>query len=379
VNAKLTFALLLWPIVLIDPARAQIDAELQPFLQQTLQQTLAEKHLPAVAALIQIDGKVAAEAAVGVRAMGRSEAVTLRDRWHIGSDSKAFTSTLIARLVEQHLMSFEDTLAKSFPTFAKKMHPKYRNVTVMQLLSHTGGLPQLTDDKELPAFMAVIGPIQDVREQRAAIARKYLTMPPPGKAGEFSYSNLGFIIAGAIAEARTGKSWEMLVREQVFEPLDIENAGFGAPGLSSKIDQPRGHSEIKGTLVPLDPGSVDADNPAALGPAGTINISLRDWALFAQDQLDGELGHGKLLEAASYKRLHTVVSHDYALGWGVVRDAAGELQLLTHTGSNGYWLADIRIMPPHDMIFLIATNAGNEAANQALKDIRKSLKDRLNL
>ena len=73
------------------------------------------------------------------------------------------------------------------------------------------------------------------------------------------------------------------------------------------------------------------------------------------------------------------LSHDYALGWGVLRDSNGTLQLLTHTGSNGSWLADIRIMPQHNMIFLIATNAGNEAASQAIKDIRKSLKERPSL
>jgi D-alanyl-D-alanine carboxypeptidase len=189
---------------------------------------------------------------------------------------------------------------------------------------------------------------------------------------------LGFIIAGAIAEAKTGKSWETLIREQVFEPLDITNAGFGAPGLSSKIDQPRGHADTAGKLAPLDPESAEADNPPALGPAGTINISLRDWARFAQDQLDGENGHGKLLKAASYRKLHTEVTHHYGLGWGVLRDPDGTLQLLTHTGSNGNWLADVRIFPKHSMIFLIAMNAANEAANQALQDIRKSLKDQLN-
>jgi CubicO group peptidase (beta-lactamase class C family) len=370
---------MLWPILLAGAARAQADPELQSFLLQTLQETRDGKHLPAIAALIQIDGKVAAEAAVGVRAEGHAEAVTVRDRWHIGSDGKAFTSALIARLVEQGVMSFDDTLAKAFPSFAEKMDPKYRSVTVTQLLSHTAGLPQLTDDKELPPFMAVIEPIRDVKAQRAAIARKYLTMPPAGKAGDFSYSNLGFIIAGAIAEARTGKAWETLIREQVFGPLDIGNAGFGAPGLSSRIDQPRGHTESKGTLVALDPGSADADNPAALGPAGTISISLQDWVRFAQDQLDGESGQGKLLKPASYQKLHTVVSHNYALGWGVLRDSHGTLQLLTHTGSNGYWLADVRILPQRKMIILIATNVGNEAGSQAIKDIRKSLKDRLKL
>jgi CubicO group peptidase (beta-lactamase class C family) len=248
---------------------------------------------------------------------------------------------------------------------------------VIQLLSHTAGLAPLTDDRDLPEFMALINSNGGVKAQRAAIARHYLALPPASKAGEFVYSNLGYIIAGAIAEARTGKTWEELIRAQVFEPLGIVNAGFGAPGKSSTIDQPRGHEEKAGKLVPIDPASADADNPAALGPAGTINITLHDWMRFAQDHLDGEHGRGKLLKPATYRKLHTPVTTLYALGWGVLRDPDGTVQLLTHTGSNGHWIADVRIMPRHNMIFLVTSNAGNDAANQALKDIGKPLKERL--
>ena len=172
---------------------------------------------------------------MGVRALGHSEAVTTNDRWHIGSDTKAFTATMIARLVEKGVMHFDDTLAASFPAFAEAMDPAYRNVTVLQLLSHTAGLPPLTDDKDLPPFLAVIKSANGVKAQREAIARKYLAMPPASKAGEFVYSNLGFIIAGAIAEAKTGKTWEDLIREQIFTPLGIKNAGFGTPGHAGQV------------------------------------------------------------------------------------------------------------------------------------------------
>ena len=312
-----------------------------------------------------------------MRALGHPETVTTNDRWHIGSDTKAFTATLIARLVEQGVMHFDDTLAASFPAFAEAMNPAYRNVTVTQLLSHTAGLPPLMDDKELPPFMAAIKSANGVKAQREAIARKYLTMPPASKAGDFAYSNIGFIIVGAIAEARTGKTWEDLIREQVFAPLGIKSAGFGPPGTSGKLDQPWGHKEEAGKLVALDPASADADNPPALGPAGTINIALKDWLLFAQDQLDGEHGHGKLLKPETYRKLHTPVTGNYALGWGVMLGPDGLPLLLTHTGSNGFWVADIRVMPKHNMIFLVVTNAGNDAANQAVKDVGKPLKDRL--
>ena len=94
-KALLTIALFAGPLA------AQADAPLQTFLDQTLTAARDKAHLPAVAALIQIDGKIAAEAALGVRALGRSEGVTTADRWHIGSDTKALTSTMIARLVEK--------------------------------------------------------------------------------------------------------------------------------------------------------------------------------------------------------------------------------------------------------------------------------------
>lgn len=368
---------LTWLALFFAAPVAHADPTVQTLLEKSLAAARAKRQLPGVAALVQKGGKVAAEAALGVRAVGHPEAVTTLDRWAIGSDTKAFTATLIARLVEQGVMRFDDTLAASFPNLAKEMNPAYRQLTVTQLLSHTAGLPSLTDDKELPAFKAVIASASGVKAQRAALARKYLTMPPASKVGEFSYSNVGFIIAGAIAEARTGKTWEALMQEQVFAPLGITTAGFGLPGASGKFDQPHGHQEQAGKLTPLDPADPDADNPLALGPAGTIHIALKDWLRFAQDQLDGAHGRGKLLKPQSYRKLHTPVTGNYALGWGVKLGPDGVPLLLTHSGSNGFWLADIRIMPKHDLIFLVVMNVGTEAANQAVKDIVTPLNDHL--
>lgn len=363
-----------WTIVLLflASATAHADEALQTFLDQTLAKTLEQHRLPGVAAIVQIAGKVEAESALGLRANGRPEPVTKSDRWHIGSNTKAFTATLIGRLVEQGKLKFEDTLADLFPDIP--MDANYRKVTLVQLLSHTAGLPPLTDDKELPPFYAAIKGITDLAAQRAAVTKTYLAMPPASKIGEFSYSNLGFIIAGAAAERRTGKAWEDLVREQIFAPLGIVNAGFGAPGTAGRNDQPQGHDEVMGALRPLDPGSKGADNPPAIGPAGTINIALRDWLLFAQDQLDGEQGRGKLLKAETYRKLHTPVSGIYALGWGAKLGPDGMPIIIAHSGSNGYWLADIKIMPKRNMIFLIVTNAGSDTA---IQEINTALRERL--
>lgn len=365
-------SLVLCALVLAAPA-AHADAELQAFVEQTLAKARDQHKLPGIAALVQVGDRIEAEVALGQRANGRPEPVTKDDRWHIGSDTKAFTATLIARLVEQGKLRFEDTMADAFPQLAPAMNPAYRAVTITQLLSHTAGLPPLTDDKELGPFYAATKSIADLPAQRAAVARTYLTMPPASKIGEFAYSNLGFIVAGAIAEARMGKAWEDLIREQIFAPLGIVNAGFGPPGTPGRVEQPQGHNEGR----PLDPGNNDADNPLAIGPAGTVNIALRDWLLFAQDQLDGAHGRGKLLKPETYRKLHTPVAGIYALGWGAKLGENGAPLILAHSGSNGYWMADIKIMPKKEMIFLIVTNAGDDGATKAIQDINAALRERL--
>jgi len=374
---KALFAALLLATIL--PAGA--DEGLQAFLRQTLASARAKHPVPAIAALIMKDGRVVAEAAVGVRALGRPEPVSMDDRWHLGSDTKAFTSTMIARLVEQGIMGFDDTLAASFPGFAAEMDPEYRKVTVRQLLSHTAGLPPLTDPRELPVLFDAIRGNAEIKTQRAAAARKYLSMPPASKPGEFAYSNVGYIIAAAIAEAKTGKSWEELVTEQVFAPLGIRHAGFGAPGKGGVADEPRGHRDMAGVLQPMDPFDPESDNPQAMGPAGRINITLRDWARFAEDQLEGALGRGKLLRPGSYRELQKPVqtphTGNYALGWAVLDDAEGRPLILGHTGSNGYWYSDVRMWPKDRLVQLIAINAGNADAKAALAWVQMSLRLRL--
>lgn len=356
---------------------AHADAELQQFLEQTLTEARNEVNLPAVAALIAIDGQTAAQAAVGVRALRMKKEVTVHDRWHLGADTKAMTATMIARLVDADVLSFEGTLEEYFPGIAPRMHEDLRAVTLAELLTHTSGLATLSNERDLTEFTLALATQETLRAQRAAVAVRYLTRPPASRRGEFAYSNLGYVIAGAIAESRTGRTWEELIESEVWKPLGIRNAGFGAPRASRKYGQPMGHLMFKDKLVAILPSRSISDNPPALGPAGTVHMTLQDWLLFAQDQLDGANGKGKLLKPETYKRLQTPVTRNYAMGWGAIIDQDGNLSALAHTGSNGNWIADARIMPKKNMIFLVVMNVAGPPAEGALRSISQSLRDRL--
>jgi CubicO group peptidase (beta-lactamase class C family) len=156
--------------------------------------------------------------------------------------------------------------------------------------------------------------------------------------------------------------------------LGIRNAG-GAPGKSGKFDQ-RWDMKCATARWSRSIPAMPSDNPPALALLAH-RISLKDWLLFAQDQLDGERGHGKLLKPETYKKLHTPITKNYAMGLGVMLDDKGEVSILTHTGSNGYWVADLRIMPKHDIIVLAVTNAGGDEAEAAMKDLGKTFRARL--
>src|SRR3569832_115474 len=102
-------------MMLCASAWANADAELQGFVEKTLDEVRTRTGLPAAAALVQIDGKIAAQVAIGQRAMGHEPVVTPKDLWHLGSDTKAMTATLIARLVEQGYLGYDDSMARLFP------------------------------------------------------------------------------------------------------------------------------------------------------------------------------------------------------------------------------------------------------------------------
>lgn len=364
--------------LLIAPvAHAQVpdDAELQAIVDAVY----AEQDVPALGAAIVTAEGAQAIAVTGERARGSGVAVTESDLWHIGSDTKAMTATLLARLAEEGMLSFDEILADLLPDLAGDMHPQFREATLAQLLSHTAG----TEPNPGPLrFMALRHGDTPSPERRMNLARYTLSEAPAFPPGTgFQYSNSGYVIAGAIAEQATGLSWEHLIDQYVFTPLGMESTGFGPPASGDDYVQPRGHHPglMGGRAVASDGPA--GDNPAAFGPAGTVHLSLADWAAFAAEHLRGEAGEGALLSAESYARLHAPASPDgdYALGWGVAEVATpdGPTRALRHTGSNTMWFAIVELWPDRDVGFLVVTNDGTPHGNQAARALSDRLRTEL--
>jgi CubicO group peptidase (beta-lactamase class C family) len=339
------------------PAEEKAPADLAAVLEP-----IRAKHgFPALGGAIVTGERLTAVGATGVRRAGSDEKATREDLWHLGSCTKAMTATLIARLVEKGKLDWDLTLAKAFPESAESMHEDYRSVTLSLLLANRGGVPGNLHETGL--WARLWRRAGTVRKQRIELVRGVLAAPPAAEPGtKFIYSNAGFAIAGAIAEARMDEPWEKLLRREVFEPLGMEHAGFGPPGEPGARGQPWGHKVVGEVGIPVPPGPL-ADNPPAIGPAGTVHASLADWARFVSVHLRGARGEETgYLEPETFRRLHTALEgQDYACGWAVGERKWAGGRVLTHAGSNTLWYCVTWLAPKRNFAVLVTTNRGGGA------------------
>jgi len=338
-------------------------------LDAMLTSLLDEHPLPGVAVLVVEGDRIVAEGCAGVRKLGGDVAVTIDDRWHLGSCTKAMTATVIARLVEQDRLDWNLTIAGALEEFIDAIHPKFRDVTLEQLISNRGGLPTGAPD----LWPRIFGErSDDPMRDRRAMAKLILSRDHGPDVGEYQYSNFGFAIAGHMAETITGTPWEQLMREELFRPLGMEAAGFGLPWEGPDVTEPSGH---RADGAPVKPRP-RADNPPAIAPAGTVHASIRDWAKFISAHLVGpDGGETPLgLPAAAFRNLHrSRGAEGYAAGWTVTRRpwARGERQgdvgrVLTHAGSNTTYFSVVWLAPERDFAILACTNQGGDAAAKHL-------------
>jgi CubicO group peptidase (beta-lactamase class C family) len=326
-------------------------------ITQLLQPIRQKFNVPAMAAAVVTSDGIKFAGAVGVRKRGTEVPVGLDDLWHLGSDGKAMTSTLIARLVERGQLRWDSTLGEIFPNLSPRMNPEFQKVTLLQLLSHRAGLPA---NLNLADYQG-----DDVTSLRLRAVRLELAKEPqyaPG--GKYAYSNLGYIIAGAVVEKITGERWEDAISNEVFKPLQMNSAGFGGTGTPGQIDQPWPHTEDG--LPTAENGPV-MDNPPVMGPAGRIHCTLQDWGKFVQDQLRGARGEsGTLLKPESYQKLQSPpFGGDYALGWMVVQRGWAGGKALNHSGDNTMNFANVWVAPQKDFAILVCVNQSGNTAFQA--------------
>ena len=361
-------------------------------LAELLESIRVEERLPALAAAVIIDGDIYAAAAVGTRKIGSENWVTVNDSFLIASCSKAFTATLAAVLIEKGVLTWNTTLREAYPNL--DMRKEYEKITLIQLLSHRAGLPEWIDhltsktindqfgkkwwvDRKLPMEMRS-------RYLKETVKQELADEPD----NSVYYSNSGYIMAGAMLEKIAGKSYEQLMIEEIFNPLELHTAGFGPPLKLSSAYQPSGHK-----VVGWSPTPISRDFPVYMAPTAAIHVSIEDWAKFVLFHLKPEINGKMILKDDVLKKLHTppnnaswredaeengygVPSLNYALGWYTL-DIGGKKGLLWHPGGNTGFIAQVIMDPNHNNAIMVVTNVREKHKHlfQAMSRIKEYYSD----
>ena len=358
-------------------------------LDPTLRPYLARFHLPAVAAAVVQGGRIVASGAVGTRRAGMDIPATIEDRFHIGSDTKAMTALLAAIFIEQGNLRWDSTVGGVFPELTATMDPGVKDITLEQLLSHTSGIPSDTEADWKLFRQSFTQELMNLDELRYWVIKQLVARPLQTKQGtRFAYSNMGYTLAGAMLERTGRKTWEELIAGYLFDAFGLKTAGFGPQATLGRVDAPLGHATLSdGTLKPMLAGP-DGDNPVVLGPAGTVHLSVLDFAIWAGWNAGEGRRNPALVRPETVRKMHTSVIDmpprpdakpgtpsrgGYGLGWGTITMPFSSEPFVFHGGSNEMNLANVMLQPHKDFGMVIMTNRSGAEADHALMAMAEAL------
>ncbi|WP_255516297.1 serine hydrolase domain-containing protein [Luteimonas suaedae] len=352
-----------------ETRQAAIDAEVDA--------AVARFELPGLAVGMVEGGKVTYVRTVGELRVGGGEPVTPATLFKIASNSKAMTTALLARLVDQGKLAWDDPVIKHLPDF--RMHDPWvtREIQVRDLLIHNSGLgagagdlmlwpePNLFTREDVIAGMAHLKPIYSFRSR-------------------YAYDNTLYIVAGEVAAAAAGaESYEALLRSELFEPLGLERCRVGEWRRDEVGNIAQPHLRIDGRNVPV---REDGDTVAAvpMAAAGGIRCSLDDmlrWiTMWLQPERSGLIDGAPWLSEEQREALWTAHTpmplgrrlrewdgahfHAYGYGWRL-NDADGRLKV-SHTGTLSGMYSAVTLLPELGVGFVVLMNGGGSDARSAL-------------
>ncbi|HEV7423678.1 MAG TPA: serine hydrolase [Candidatus Paceibacterota bacterium] len=278
--------------------------------------------------LVAQKGKIILEKGYGFENKKENKLNTANTIYQIGSITKQFTSAIILQLVEKQKMGLQDRLSKYIPDY-----PMGDSITVENLLTHTSGIYNYTDDEN---FMKTSSERPISRDSLINLFKnKPLDFPPGTK---WSYSNSGYILLGIIIEKVTHKSYFQVARESIFEPLEMSHTGFDFTNLKSP-DKATGYSGDFSTPV----GIVDSSVSFAAGSIYTTVGDLYKW--------DQALYTNRIISQALLQKAFTPYKSNYGYGWQIVTEY--NKKITEHGGGiTGFVSYILRV--PDDQICIIA-------------------------
>ena len=289
--------------------------------------------------LVADNGKVIYKKGLGLANMEWNIPNDPDTKFRLGSITKQFTATLILQLVEQGKIKLDGKLSDYLPDYRKDTGAK---ITIHNLLSHTSGVPSYTS---VPGFF------QNVSRNPFAVddfIKKYASENLEFEPGtKFVYSNSGYFLLGSVVEKVTGKPYEQVLKENIFDPLGMKNSGYDHWGTiinkraTGYSKTPRGYE-----TAPY----LDMSIPYS---AGSLYSTVEDLYLW-----DQALYGDKVLTAKSKELMFKANLNNYGYGFVMTNATLGPnkfaVPVIQHNGGiNGFSTTIVRMIGERRLIVLL--------------------------
>ena len=338
-----------------------------------VENTLKTFNVPGIAVGIIHDGKVVLAKGYGISNIDTREKVNSATNFGIASNSKAFTTTAIAMLVDKGKMNWDDKVKKYIPEF--KMYNDYvtQEFTIRDLVTHRSGLG-------LGAGDLMVWPDGHDFTPKDVIQNIHFLKPVSDFRSKYDYDNLLYIIAGVVVERVSGKSWTDFIETEFLKPLQMNRSASSWNLLKDKSNAIAPHVPIDGKLKVIE----RYKNPIFDAAAGIYsNVDdLTKWVQFQLNQgksKEGlqlvsdiqmrELTKPITLMPISTKPPYNTLFRAYGLGFQL-QDVAGKLEV-SHTGGLEGIVTQIVMIPQLNLGIIVLTNQQQGAAFMSISNTIK--------
>jgi CubicO group peptidase (beta-lactamase class C family) len=329
-----------------------------------VENTLKTFNVPGIAVGIVKDGKLVLAKGYGVANSKTQQKVDANTLFGIASNSKAFTASVLAILVDEGKINWEDKVKKYLPEF--KMYDDYvtHEFTIRDLLTHKSGLG-------LGAGDLMIWPDGHDFTPKDIVKNIQYLKPVSGFRTKYDYDNLLYVIAGEVIEKVSGKTWCDFVEERLMKPIGMKNSAASWSRLKDTTNTIVPHVPTNGKLE-IVPRYTNPIFDAAAGLYASVN-DLSQWLIVQMNQ--GKYGENQtLFSEKQWKEMWTPQTilplpnpypyssnfRNYGLGWRL-EDINGHLQV-SHTGGLDGIVTQTIMIPDIKLGIIVLTNQQNGAA-----------------
>lgn len=333
------------PAQMIDPVLQERLKKIDPLMNQAL----VNLGIPGMAVGVVVDGQVVFMKGYGARTFSDPLPVTENTLFAIGSCTKAFTTFALGQLVDEGLLAWDNPVIQYLPEF--RLHDLHatHHLTIRDLVTHRSGLPRHDlawynskfSRQEILNRLPHLEPTCDLREK-------------------FQYNNFMYAVAGLVIEKVSGKTWEEFVDERIFKPLGMAQSNFSVEVSKQTEDFASPHTK-KNEQIEV----IAFRNISNMGPAGSINSSVKDMMKWVEIQLaEGEHNGKALIRKDTFKDMHLVHMpvhsqpldfFGYGLGWFTgLHDGH---YIVAHGGGIDGFISMVTLYPKEKIGVVVLTNS----------------------